>query len=111
MIRDLIENSWHSPRIALSKGLGEVTENLRKFLFANVYVGSAAKGEEQRAKFIVKTLYQHYLEKPAALPPEIRQQAARHGLERAVCDYISGMTDRYIIIVFEKHFIPKPWGN
>jgi dGTPase len=111
MIRDLIENSWHSPRIALSKGLGEVTENLRRFLFANVYVGSAAKGEEQRAKFIVKTLYQHYLEKPAALPPEIRQQAARHGLERAVCDYISGMTDRYIIIVFEKHFIPKPWGN
>jgi dGTPase len=111
MIRDLIKNSWDRPQITLSKDLGEITESLRKFLFQNVYVGSAAKSEEQRAKFIVKTLYHYYLERPAALPPEIRVQMERHGLQRSVCDYISGMTDRYIIIVFEKLFIPKPWEN
>lgn len=111
MIRDLIKNSWERPQISLSKDLCGVTESLRKFLFENVYVGSAAKNEEQRAKFIVKTLYHHYLEKPETLPPEVGKQLEKHGLKRSVCDYISGMTDRYIIAVFEKIFIPKPWGN
>jgi len=45
------------------------------------------------------------------LPPEIRKQTTKHGLHRAVCDYISGMTDRYIILIFEKTFVPKPWDG
>ncbi|NMB35852.1 MAG: deoxyguanosinetriphosphate triphosphohydrolase [Firmicutes bacterium] len=109
MIRDLICNSWNKPEISLSKNLYEVTENLRHFLFQNVYIGSAAKSEEQRAKFIIKTLYNYYLEKPDALPREIRKQMEKQDLHRSVCDYISGMTDRYIIMIFEKKFIPKPW--
>ena len=111
MIRDLIQNSWNRPEISLSKDLYRVTENLRQFLFQNVYIGSAAKSEEQRAKFIIKTLYRYYLENPAALPPEIEKQVEKHGLQRSVCDYISGMTDRYIIMIFEKIFIPKPWED
>lgn len=109
MIRDLIRNSWNKPEISLSEELDQVTEKLRNFLFQNVYVGSAAKSEEQKAEFIIKTLYRYYLEKPAALPQEIQKQTGNQSLHRSVCDYISGMSDQYIILVFEKLFIPKSW--
>lgn len=109
MIRDLIENSWGKPRITISKNLAEVMDNLRNFLFKNVYIGSAAKQEEQKVKFMIKMLYSYWMEKPQELPSEIQGQILKYGLERSICDYIAGMTDQYIIKVFQELFVPKPW--
>lgn len=109
MVRDLIENSWNKPAISMSPLLAEVMEKLRGFLFANVYIGSAAKKEEQKAMFIIKHLYQFWEAKPEKLPQEIKLLKDVHGLERAISDYIAGMTDRYIIALYQELFIPGPW--
>lgn len=109
MIRDLIENSWGKPSIVISKTLSQVMESLRDFLFKNVYIGSAAKQEEGKARFIIKMLYQHWLENPRKLPAEVEEQISKYGAERAICDYIAGMTDQYAIKVFQDLFVPKPW--
>lgn len=109
MVRDLIENSWNKPAISMSPLLAEVMEKLREFLFANVYIGSAAKKEEQKAMFIIKQLYQFWEAKPENLPQEIKLLKDKHGLERAISDYIAGMTDRYIIALYQELFIPGPW--
>jgi dGTPase len=111
MIRDLIKNSWGRPRISMSENLSAVMENLRNFLFKNVYIGSAAKKEERKARFIIKMLYNYWLEKPQELPFEVRRQFEKYGIERSICDYIAGMTDRYIITIFQELFVPKPWKN
>ncbi len=111
MIRDLIENSWQKASINMSDQVYRAVGNLRQFLFDNVYIGSAAKEEEQKAKFIITTLYQRLVENHIYLPPEVLTQTQKYGIERAVCDYIAGMTDRYIIAVYEELFIPKPWKD
>ena len=111
MIRDLIENSWQQTSIRMSEPVKRVVDNLRRFLFENVYIGSAAKEEEQKAKFIITTLYKRLVEYDNGLPPDLLKQSQKYGTERAVCDYIAGMTDRYIIAVYEDLFIPKPWKD
>lgn len=111
MIRDLINNSWGKQNIAVSKDLAAVMENLRKFLYDNVYIGSTAKLEERKTKIIIKMLYNYWMEKPQELPPEVRAQSFRYGLERSICDYVAGMTDQYIITVFQELFVPQPWKS
>ena len=111
MIRDLINNSWGKQQIAVSKELAAVMENLRKFLYDNVYIGSTAKLEERKTKIIIKMLYNYWTEKPQELPPEVREQSFKYGLERSICDYIAGMTDQYIITVFRELFVPQPWKS
>lgn len=109
MVRDLIENSWQKPQIAMSDELAEVMQRLRTFLFSNVYVGSAAKSEEQKARYIIKMLYHYWLDHPDDLPPAVKDQCQKYGVERAVVDYIAGMTDRFIILVYQELFVPRPW--
>jgi dGTPase len=111
MIRDLINNSWGKQQIAVSKELAAVMESLRKFLYDNVYIGSTAKLEERKTKIIIKMLYNYWTEKPQELPPEVREQSFKYGLERSICDYIAGMTDQYIITVFRELFVPQPWKS
>ena len=111
MIRDLINNSWGKQQIAVSKELAAVMESLRKFLYDNVYIGSTAKLEERKTKIIIKMLYNYWMEKPQELPPEVREQSFKYGLERSICDYIAGMTDQYIITVFRELFVPQPWKS
>ncbi|MEW5921690.1 MAG: deoxyguanosinetriphosphate triphosphohydrolase [Bacillota bacterium] len=109
MIRDLMQNSNDAPCITTSDGLKEVMDSLRDFLFKNVYVGSAAKSEEQKAKKIIKMLYRYWIEHTHELGAELLEQSTRYGVERTVADYIAGMTDRYIIAIFEEIFLPRPW--
>jgi dGTPase len=111
MIRDLINNSFNRPRIAISKELSVVMQGLRAFLYQNVYIGSAAKAEELKARFIIKMLYNYWKENPRGLPLEPRGQITKYGVERSICDYIAGMTDQYIIKVFQELFLPKPWKS
>lgn len=109
MVMDIIQQSWDQPRIAMSKEIQEAMDRLRSFLFANVYIGSAAKLEEEKAKGVVRELYRHLTANPHLLPEEWQASAARDGVERAAVDYIAGMTDRYALKVFEKFFLPLPW--
>ncbi len=109
MIRDLMKNSVDAPRISTSPELKGVMDSLRKFLFKNVYVGSAAKSEEQKAMEVIRMIYQYWTSHFHDLEDEMQKQCALYGPERAVTDYIAGMTDRYIIAVFEKIFLPRPW--
>jgi len=111
MVRDLIENSWKKSHISMSVKLRGAMENLRNFLFKHVYIGSAAKKEEEKAKRIIKMLYNFWLENPEKFPlnVNVRVQKQDTGLEHFVCDYIAGMTDQYIISLYQDIFLPKPW--
>ena len=44
------------------------------------------------------------------LPPEYQDIRYEEGVERAVCDYISGMTDKYVMDIYSELFIPKSWA-
>jgi dGTPase len=61
---------------------------------------------------VIETLYAHFSRRTDELPEDLlRINAQRQEpIERAVVDYISGMTDRYALAVFKRIFIPKTWG-
>lgn len=109
MVRALIENSWDRPYISMGPELTAVLENMRNFMFEKVYVGSAAKQEAGKAQMVIKQLFHYLMENPEKLPPEARSFAEGEGIERVVCDYIAGMTDRFIINLYKETFVPKPW--
>ncbi|MEI3062977.1 MAG: hypothetical protein V8S72_08590 [Oscillospiraceae bacterium] len=46
---------------------------------------------------------------PDALPEDYRAIADEEGIERAATDYVSGMTDNYVMDVYSELFIPKSW--
>ena len=61
---------------------------------------------------MIKILYKYYVDHVDRLPDylknmEERKEASR---ERIVCDYVSSMTDRYAVAVFEEVFVPRSWA-
>jgi dGTPase len=63
--------------------------------------------ERSRAMFIIEKLFKYYLKFPDRMSPLFREIADQEGLERAVADYISGMSDAYCISLFKDIYIPK----
>ena len=85
---------------------------LRQFMFDHVYHGTAAQREEKRAKSMLRSLYEYFIEHPDELPDDyFVLQARGEALERIACDYVAGMTDRYSIAVYKNLFIPKSWNK
>ena len=82
---------------------------LHAFLYANVYSNSAAKTEDFKAQMLVKRLYTYFREHLTEMPQEYIEIAHRFTPDRAVCDYIAGMSDDYAIHMYEKLFVPRSW--
>ncbi len=107
MVMSLINNSHDN--IAMAAEDNEMFLNLHSFLFNSVYFNPKAKSEEQKVAGIIEGLYHHFSKNPNLLPQECLPVIEAEGIERAVVDYIAGMTDTYAIKVYEKVFIPKSW--
>lgn len=109
LVCDCIRVSRESGIIELSPKVDKAFIDLRDFLFEHVYRNPIAKGEEIKAKDMLKRLYEYYIRHPEALPEDFQPQLSFDGMERTVCDYIAGMTDNYAIDKFSEIFIPSGW--
>ena len=112
MVQSILEASENSPMIAMTPDVQEATDKLRSFLFENVYLNPKAKAEETKAKEVVYALFTHYVVNPDRLPERYRRRigtAEGETVERAVADFISGMTDRYAIETYQERFVPRVW--
>ena len=111
MIMDIIINSEDRSVITMSPLVGKNTEDLRSFMFKNVYLNNKAKCEEGKAEYIIEELYKHYLKNIDNLPKEHLEmyKNIESSKEDIICDYIAGMTDRYVVNVFTNIFVPRPW--
>lgn len=110
MVSSVVRASWDSDQISMEPEVQDATERLRDFLFENVYLNPRAKGEESKAQELVKTLFRFYSEHPDRMPPLYRRLMEEgEPVGRCVCDFISGMTDRYAIETYEELFVPRVW--
>lgn len=137
MVRDVIDHSWDAvraaensetqtrrqyeetmaetarladegrPLVGMSERILEATNELREFLFQRVYTESPAKAEEGKVQSLLEQLYAHFLAKPGEMPEEFRRNPRNEPIERLVCDYLAGMTDRYATEVFADLFLPR----
>ena len=108
MLTSLIENS--GDKIGMDEESEQCFLRLKAFMFEAVYKNPVAKGEEGKAKDIVRHLFHYYSENPQKLPEPYRTIAEEEGATRAAADFISGMSDRYCVDLFEEMVIPKSWS-
>ena len=110
LVCDAIETSAKADVIALSPQVDLALSELRGFMFEHVYRNPVAKGEESKAKDMLKWLYEYYYTNPQMIPANFHAQLETEGVERAVCDYIAGMTDKYAVSKYTELFIPMGWN-
>ena len=110
LVCDMIEVSREAGRIMLSPHVDKALQDLRSFMFEKVYRNPIAKGEESKARDMLQHLYRFYYEHPEALPKDFQPQMSLGGMERTVCDYIAGMTDKYAVDKYSELFIPSGWN-
>lgn len=107
-ILDIVKNSKDAHKIKMSEEFQLANNELRAFLFKNVYLKSSAKRDEDKAMGILEVLYGHYLKYPEQIPESVHANA-NEPMERIVCDYIAGMTDRFAIHKFQEIYVPRSW--
>ncbi len=110
LVRDVVATSEDQPRIRMSEPVREALNHLKEFLFERVYLNPQAKGEEPRAKRLLRMLFDYYMDHPEEVPGEYGELLERgEPLHRVVCDFLAGMTDRYAVRKAEQLFLPKSW--
>ena len=87
----------NSPLIRYSNELAGANRALRKFLYENVYYHPRVAEVNQRACEMLRRVFETYLADPDRLGEGAMRRVEKEGLHRTVCDYIAGMTDRYLI--------------
>lgn len=79
---------------------------LKDFLYQNMYRSYRVVRMAVKAERLIGELFKAYCKEPTILPGHVYKNIERYGLERTVCDYIAGMTDRYAIEEYQKLFDP-----
>lgn len=107
-VKSVVTNS--GPDIVMGEREQKASDILHDFMYERVYLNPEVKSEERKVPLLIHTLYA-YLKQPGHLPPDFSQIIQEEGTERAVCDYIAGMTDHFAISLFQKIYIPKGWNT
>ncbi len=120
-IRDVVENSEHliekagvksaddvrrfsKPLIQYSPERRTLNLELRRYLYKNLYYNHVVHRPNQRAVKMLAQLFEYYLAHPKEIGDSSRRRLKKTGLHRAVCDYLAGMTDRYVRLECERIF-------
>ena len=85
------------PLIRYSANLLRANRSLRRFLYKNLYYHPRVADVNQSACCMLREVFGAYLKKPALLGKTTAKRVAKDGVHRTVCDYLSGMTDRYLL--------------
>ena len=109
LVEDIILTSAGKDMIQQSESVAKAMHRLREFMFEAVYRNPVAKGEEHKVQDMISRLFLYYQDAPDKLPGDFQDIRQREGVDRAVCDYIAGMTDKYALEQFSKAFIPLSW--
>lgn len=109
IVNDVIEASAELDVILMSPDITDAVQVFTDFMFSEVYKNPVAKGEESKVGNILLSIWEYYVNHPERLPEDYRAIADEEGIDRAATDYVSGMTDKYVMDVYSELFIPKSW--
>lgn len=95
--------------VKMDKQTEDASEALRKFMFERVYFSDSARGEEEKAERMLTAMYEYFTKNVEKLPQTYIKLLENYDREQVVCDYLSSMTDRYAVHMFNNIFVPKGW--
>lgn len=109
MVLDIVQHSDGKPMVEMSPPIAAATDLLKEFLFERVYWNAATGNQDLRkSQHVIHALFRLYMDQPERMNGNaaLRDLPADERAER-VCDFIAGMTDRYAVTCFDRHFVPK----
>ncbi len=111
LVRDMIQHTDEQPEARLSDEKYRLMNELRAFMFRNVYHSPFVKRAEDVAKIsgTISSLFEYYLDHPEELPEELRRMETDYDTEELVKDHVAGMTDRYAMNLYDELFVVKGW--
>lgn len=109
ILADIYNHSYGQNYVRLSEDMMSAMNELRSFMFQRVYAYSNYVIQE-RAERMLTQMFDYFMQHIDKLPAAYLRRLDIDGKERVVCDYLSGMTDRYAISVFENIFIPSTFS-
>ena len=106
LVKDMIANSWDKEYASLTEEKSQAMNELRSFMFRNVYMNNDVKKVEDlnKVELIIESLYDYFCNNPDQLPEEYCMMMDEFGAAELVKDYVAGMTDRFAITTYEKIF-------
>lgn len=104
IVADIVDNSWEKDKVSMSDECFGYFVKLREWMFNHVYNNSPAKYEEDKAQNVIKLLFQYYCDELL----KVYKNSSKEDIMLTACDYVSGMTDRYVLIKYEENFLPSP---
>jgi len=112
LVKDCIYNTLNNIEsgrieVSLSVEVEKALSELRAFMFERIYKGETLKVERDKAKFVLKQVYNYFLNNPNNMPDFYKNIAFEEGLHQGVADYISGMSDDYCLLLFNDIYVPK----
>jgi dGTPase len=120
-IRDVVENSERliqkagvksaddvrrcaKPLIQHSAARHKLNLELRRYLYKNLYYNPIVHEPNMRAVKMLEELFNYFLKHPKKIGESAQKRVKKIGLHRAVCDYLAGMTDRYVMLEYQRIF-------
>ncbi|MCS6914461.1 MAG: deoxyguanosinetriphosphate triphosphohydrolase [Myxococcales bacterium] len=99
------------PAVRMSSEMQEALTEMRDFLFQRVYESEPVRAEFERAQDLLSALWHHWHRHEAEFRAKHwpRGVAEEEGLDRAIGDFLSGMTDRYAIRMYKERIMPREW--
>ena len=90
------------PLVAYSPARREANLQLRAYLYENLYYNNIVHEPHIRAATLLGELFHHYEQHPEAMGDDMQALISRHGLQRAICDHLACMTDRFVVLEHER---------
>ena len=114
MVESVVNASKGGKYITMDKDIADAIDTLREFLDREVYNGEEIRKERDKAIKIIENIYSYLKKDISSFKKlwnlEINTVFNEEILERSIVDFISGMTDRYALRLYEKLFLPKQWS-
>jgi dGTPase len=93
--------------VTFSDDMRRRNRDIKDFLYSNLYRHYRVMRMAVKAEHIIRKLFEAYQSEPTMLPHHVQGQIPENGLERTICDYLAGMTDRYAVDEYAKLFDPS----
>ena len=108
-INNLVFNAVESStnEITLSGDFAEAFSELGDFMYKHVYTCDICRREDEKAERIIENLYYFFIKNSQLMPQIYVKIAEAEGTDRAVCDYVAGMSDTYALKKYNELFMPK----
>ncbi len=109
MIYSIYKESDGKNQVKMEKDIDDATTKLRDYLFQNVYNLKVLRDEEEKATRMISSLYEYFKKNVNEMPSFYVSLLDKYDIDTVLSDYISSMSDGFVVKIFTEKFIPNTW--